>query len=97
MAFMPRTMPSVGSHRNCAHAAFTQVLLHFGNHVDRRRHVETFGRDSQRLINWRQVASLKLNVENGTDDLHDFADVLTVGTTFPLGVDILSLNSSSTY
>ena len=53
-----------------------------------------FEDDSQRLVNRRQVTSLKLNVENGTDNLHDFTDVMTVGAHFPLGVDILSLNSS---
>ena len=42
-------------------------------------HVKSFRDDSQRLVNRRQVSSLKLDVEHGADDLHDFADVVAVG------------------
>src|SRR6185369_5186615 len=65
-------------HRKSAHAAFTEMLLHFGNYIDRNRHIESVREDSQRLVNRRQVVSLKLDVENGPDNLHNFAD-MTIG------------------
>src|SRR5688500_14816165 len=66
-------------HRNSSHTAFAEMLLHFCNHVDRSGHIESIRHNSQRLVNRRQVASVKFDVKNGADDLHDFADVMTVG------------------
>ncbi len=66
-------------HRNRSHATLTEVLLHFRNHVDRGRDVKPFRDYSQRLVNRRQVPTLKLDVEHGTDDLDDFTDRATVG------------------
>ena len=62
-------------HRNCAHAAFTKVLLHFSNHVDRLGNFEAVRRNPQRLVNRRQMLFSKLNVDDRADDLHDFAGV----------------------
>src|SRR5207248_1773622 len=62
-------------HRDGAHATFAQMLLHFGDHIDRVRHFEPVGRDAQRLINRRQILLTKLNVDDRPDDLHHFADV----------------------
>src|SRR5215213_9360974 len=66
-------------HRNGSHTAFAEVLLHFRDHVDLSGNIESFRHNAQRLVNRRQVAAPKFNVENGADDLHDFADVMTVG------------------
>src|SRR3989442_13933934 len=62
-------------HRNGAHAAFTQMLLHFGNHVDRFGHLETIGSNSQRLIDRRQIFLSELGVDHRANNLHDFPDV----------------------
>ena len=35
--------------------------------------------DSEGLVNWWQVFAFELDVENGSNDLHDFADMLTFG------------------
>ena len=56
MAFMPRTMPSVGFHGDAAHAAFAKMLLNFEDHFDRDGNGEAVADDSQRLIDGRQVA-----------------------------------------
>src|ERR1700741_2655490 len=66
-------------HRDRSHAAFAEVLLNFGNDVDRSRHIEPVRGDSQRLVDWWQVATLKLDVEHRADNLYDFTD-LTGGT-----------------
>ena len=42
-------------HRNRTNAAFAQVLLHFGDNVDRLFDVKAFARDTQRLIDRRQI------------------------------------------
>jgi hypothetical protein len=57
------------------------VLLYFGDDVDGCWDIETIGYNSERLVDWRQVFSFKLDVENRTDDLNYFANVLTAGTT----------------
>ncbi len=62
-------------HRNGAHAAFPEVLLHFGNHVDRFGHLETIGSNSQRLINRGQIFLPELDVNHRANYLHDFPDV----------------------
>ena len=62
-------------HRNGAHATFTEVLLYFGNHVDRFGHLETIGSNLQRLIDRRQVFLSELNVNHRANNLHDFPDV----------------------
>src|SRR5947207_15894535 len=62
-------------HRNGAHAAFPEVLLYFGNHVDWFGHLETIGSNLQLLIDRRQVFLSELNVNYGANNLHDFPDV----------------------
>ena len=84
MAFMPRTMPSVGSietvrTRPSPRCCCTSAITSIG--VGRR----TFGDDSQRLIDRRQIALLKLDVNYRTDDLHDAADVVAVGARICVG------------
>src|SRR5215831_10069028 len=70
-------------HRHRAHPAFAEMLLHFGDDIDWIRHIETVGSDPQRLINRRQMSLAKFDVDDRTDDLHDFADAalraITVG------------------
>src|SRR6266850_297476 len=39
-----------GQHRDRAHAAFAQVLLHFGDNIDWLGHVKTVGSYPQRLL-----------------------------------------------
>ena len=69
-----------GQHRNCAGAAFAQVLLHFGDNINRLRHVVTFRRDTQCLVNRRQVTALELNVHDRADDLHHAPDMMPIAS-----------------
>src|SRR6185503_8760524 len=78
--FHPAHHAVSGKHRHCTHASFTEVLLHFSDNVDGVGHFETFRDDAQGLIDWRQIFPFKLNVENRTDYLNYFADMLSVGT-----------------
>ena len=62
-----------GGHRDGAHDAFAEMLLHF-----EREELFGAGRgevDGQRLIDGGDVMLLKLDVNDGADDLDDFADV----------------------
>ena len=59
-----------GFHGDTAHPAFAQVLLHFQNHSDRIRHVETVADHFERLINRRHRALDKLHVHGGTGNLN---------------------------
>src|SRR6185369_4955788 len=65
-------------HRNGSHTSLAEVLLNFGDNVDCGRHVETFRGNSKRLIDGRQVVAVKLDVEDGADDLYDFTDMISV-------------------
>jgi peptide chain release factor 1 len=58
-------------HRDGADAAFAEVLLDFGDDVNRRGHVEALARDAKCGVDRRQVSLLELNVEDGADDLYD--------------------------
>ena len=60
-------------HRDGPHAPFAQMLLHFGDHIDRIGHFKTVGSNSQRLINRRQILLAELDVNHRTNDLHYFA------------------------
>ena len=62
-------------HRNRADAALAKVLLHFRDNVERRRNVVAFARDANRVKNCGQFVRFKLNVEHGSDNLHDVSDV----------------------
>ena len=42
-------------HRNRTNAAFTEVLLNFGDYVDLGFDIETFGRNTHCLINRREI------------------------------------------
>src|SRR6267142_1820515 len=64
-----------GQHRDGAHAAFTQVLLYFGDHIDRVGHVKAFGSYAQRLVNRRQIVFSKLDVHHRANNLHDATNV----------------------
>ena len=72
-------------HGNAAHAAFTQVLLHLENHVDRKRDFETFARYVQCLINRREMSLTELHVHCGTGNLNDSSNILCHNSfLFPL-------------
>jgi hypothetical protein len=73
------------------------MLLDFRNHVDGRGHVEAVGDDPQRLVNRREITSLKFDVEHGADDLNDFADRAAVGGHVSIRRRHTVSNSSSTY
>src|ERR1051325_978817 len=62
-------------HRDRAHTAFAEMLLHFGDDVDWVGHFKTVRGDAERLINRRQIALSKLNVDHRPDDLHDFSNL----------------------
>ena len=80
-------------HRDGPHAPFAQMLLHFGDHIDRIGHFEAVGSNPQRLINRRQVTLSELDVNDGANNLHDFAHLfvraISVGRSH-----IYSINSS---
>ncbi len=59
-----------GLHGDGANAPFAKVLLHFGDDVDRRRHVKAFADDPDRVINFGQVVLLEEHVQHRADDLH---------------------------
>ena len=54
------------------------MLLNFADDINLSGHVEAFGGDAQRLINRRHLLLFKFNVNDGADDLHDAAKVLSV-------------------
>src|SRR5258708_4585385 len=63
-----------GQHGNRAHATLAQMLLDFGNHIDWRGNVETFGHNAQSLMDRGQVFSCEFHVDDGSNDLHDVAE-----------------------
>ena len=69
-------MPSVGFHRDRAHAVLAQVLLDLADDIEHRGAVRAVRDDVQRVVNLRQVSRLELHVDDGADDLHDLADIL---------------------
>src|SRR5712664_1385246 len=63
-----------GQHRNRTHPALAQMLLNFGDDIDRSRDLEAFRHDAQRLIDRRQILSLEFDINDGSNDLHDVAE-----------------------
>jgi hypothetical protein len=55
-------------------AAFSQVLLHFHNQIDRILNHKSFRDDVQGVIDGRQVATLKRGDNHRPDDFHNFAN-----------------------
>jgi hypothetical protein len=53
-----------------------EVLLHFEDHIDGSGDGEAVADDSDRLINWRQLAFGKLDVDGRAGDLNYVSDVL---------------------
>ena len=82
-----------GQHRHRAHAAFAQVLLHFGDYIDRIGNVKTVGSNPQGLVNWGQILFGKFHVNHRSDDLHDAA-YLSVGAVCAGRSHIFLVNSS---
>src|SRR5215472_18841988 len=58
-------------HGHGTHATFSEVLLHFGGHVNRFRNVKAITGDTNGVINGRQVTALELDIKYGSNDLHD--------------------------
>ena len=63
-------------HRDRAHAVLAEVLLDFGDDVERLAARLRRRDDAQRVVDCRQVSGLELDVDDRPDDLDDFADVL---------------------
>ena len=63
------------NHGDAAHAAFAEVLLHFDDDVERRRHIEAFAGNAQRLEDRRHARLFKLHIDGRAADADDFADV----------------------
>ena len=51
-----------GLHGDAADAAFSEMLLHFERHLERRRNGEALADNFQRLINWRHILRSELHV-----------------------------------
>src|SRR5580704_9678797 len=62
-------------HGNAAHAAFADVLLHFQNDVDWRRHGEALADDAKRLVDGGHGAFDELHVDGGASDLNYVSDI----------------------
>ena len=60
------------------------VLLNLDDDVDVVARLR-LGVDRQRVIELRQMLRLELHVENGADDLNDFADVVNGGGCWHMG------------
>ena len=59
--------------RDGAHAAFANVLRHFGRDIDLIRHIVAFARDVDRVVDLGHVALGKLDFNGGTGHLHHTA------------------------
>src|SRR3954470_24133164 len=73
-----------GFHGDGSHSAFTQVLLHFENDVDRRGNVEAVTDDAQGLVNGRHRRLGELHVHSGTGDLNYVSDIFWHKSLFEL-------------
>ena len=73
MAFMPRTMPSVGCMRDGADAAFADVLRGLADDVDGRRDVEAFAGDADGGEDLGNLTFGELAIDGGSGDLNYFA------------------------
>src|SRR3954466_5063038 len=65
-----------GLHSDAAHPAFTNVLLHFQNDVDRLRDVETVTGDANGFVNRWQRSRAELHIHRRTGDLNYLTYVL---------------------
>ena len=74
MAFMPRTMPSVGFMRDAAHAVLADVLRDLGDDVDRDFAELAVVDDADGVVDRRKLPFGELDVDGRADDLDDFAD-----------------------
>ena len=63
-------------HRDRAHPVLAEVLLHLDDDVDRAGQFRVLGDDPQGVVDFRKVARLELDVDDGADHLDDLADVL---------------------
>src|ERR1700730_5990897 len=65
-----------GFHGNTTHTALTQVLLHFEDHIDRRRHSKAVAYHFQCLVDRRHRGLNELNVHGRAGDLNYVSNVL---------------------
>ena len=64
-------------HGHSTYSVFTKVLLNFSNDVNLGASAIFFVRlDPERVVNCRQVPTLKLNINNRSNDLDHFAGFL---------------------
>ena len=61
-------------HRDRAHAVLAEVLLDFGDDVDRLAAVAPSDDDAHGVVDRRQVPACELDVDDRADDLDDLAD-----------------------
>ena len=62
-------------HRHAPHAAFTKMLLHFRDDIERSGNIEARTGDAKRLVNRRLLSFREFHVHCGTDNLRDLSDV----------------------
>ena len=63
-------------HGDRAHAVLAQVLLDFGDHVEECRAALAVRDDMERVVDFREVSGLELDVDHRPDHLNDFSDVV---------------------
>ncbi len=63
-------------HGDGADAVLAQVLLDFADDVEHRRTVLPVRHDVQRVVDFREVSRLELDVDDGANHLDDLADIL---------------------
>src|SRR5258706_2889727 len=64
-----------GLHGDRAHAVFAEVLLHLADDVHRNAGLLTGVHDAHRVVDFRKVALVELDVDDRTDDLSDFSNI----------------------
>jgi len=71
-----RSLDAVGGrHRDRAHLIAPDVLLHFRSELHLRAALGQLV-DRDLVEDLREVLALELDVEHGTDDLHDLSDIV---------------------
>ena len=68
----PAHEPFGGLHGDGADAAFSEVLLHFADDIDRIGDVETLARDTDSVEKFREAPFAELQVDGGAGDFDDF-------------------------
>ena len=63
-------------HRDRAHAVLAEVLLDLADDVQHGATALAVGDDAKRVVDFREVTGLELDVDDGADDLDDLADIL---------------------